>query len=298
VYSYRVDPAPQRPLTESEEGLLRLGVGGQTLIVEAELARKSLALDEALGELKVRNQMLERAQKENAVLAEALTQTRAELDTFVYSVSHDLRTPLRAMQGLGFALEEDFSNQLAPQARDYLRRIVAAAKRLDVLILDLLAYSRIGRNRDARREVDLDEIWRAVLDSLCEGSSVVSLREPLGRVWGHPFTLQQVATNLLANAVTFVAEGVEPRIEVTSRASEGRVRVCVSDNGIGIDPAHHTRIFGIFERLHGVEQYPGTGIGLAIVKKGVEGMRGTVGVESQREGGSCFWFELEQAQAS
>jgi signal transduction histidine kinase len=298
VYSCLVDPAPQRPLTESEEGLLRLGVGSETLVAQAELARKSLALEEALRELKAQNQLLERAQKENALLSQALTQARAELDTFVYSVSHDLRTPLRAMQGLGFALEEDFSSQLAPQARDYLRRIVAAAKRLDVLILDLLAYSRIGRNRDARREVDLDEIWRAVLDSLCEGSRVVSLKEPLGRVWGHPFTLQQVATNLLANAVTFVAEGVEPRVEVTSRASEGRVRVLVRDNGIGIDPAHHGRIFGIFERLHGVEQYPGTGIGLAIVKKGVEGMQGTVGVESQGEGGSCFWFELEQAQPS
>ena len=104
--------------------------------------------------------------------------------------------------------------------------------------------------------------------------------------------------NLVANAIKFVPRGRVPAIDVSSRIEHGRVRVSVTDNGIGVDPDHHARIFGIFERLHGVEQYPGTGIGLALVKKAVEGMNGTVGVESRLGAGSCFWFELEHAEGA
>lgn len=252
---------------------------------ERELARKAEALEAAQAELNARNDLL--------------THANSELEAFAYSVSHDLRTPLRAMQGLGMALEEDFSDQLPAQAQDYLRRIVAAAKRMDTLILDLLAYSRIGRGQSVHLAVDLDPLWKAVHEELGPAhQACVRIRTPLGRVWGNPSMLAQIATNLVANAIKFVAPGCEPRVEVESRTAEGRVRVSVRDNGIGIDPAHQARIFGIFERLHGVEQYAGTGIGLALVKKAVEGMKGTVGVESTPGQGSCFWFELEQAEGS
>ena len=238
------------------------------------------------------------AAEELARRAHELTLANAELEAFAYSVSHDLRTPLRAMQGLGIALEEDFSEELAPKARDYIHRIVAAAKRMDRLILDLLAYSRIGRGQSIHQAVDLDAVWGAVKDEFgASNARVLSLRMPLGRVWGNPSMLAQIATNLVSNATKFVAEGVTPEVEVSSRVSADRVRVLVVDNGIGIDPTHHGQIFGIFERLHGVEQYPGTGIGLALVKKAVEGMNGTVGVESRLGAGSCFWFELQRAEA-
>jgi PAS domain S-box-containing protein len=239
------------------------------------------------------------AERESARRAQELTHVNAELEAFAYSVSHDLRTPLRAMQGLGIALEEDFAADLKPQARDYLDRIVAASKRMDRLILDLLAYSRVGRGQSVHQAVDLDPIWTAVRDDLGPGQrEAVRLHAPLGRVWGNPSMLLQVATNLIANALKFVPEGTAPAVEVESRIAQERVRVQIKDNGIGIDPDHHVRIFGIFERLHGVEQYPGTGIGLALVKKAVEGMNGTIGVESRLGSGSCFWFELAQAEGA
>jgi PAS domain S-box-containing protein len=239
------------------------------------------------------------AERDAARKALALEEAKSELEAFAYSVSHDLRTPLRAMQGIGLALEEDFSAQLEPLALDYVRRIVAAAKRMDALILDLLAYSRVGRGQSAPRVVDLDAVWAPVRDEFTAShQAVVTLQTPLGHVRGNPSLVAQIATNLMANAVKFVAKGQRPEVEVKSRASNGRVRVLVTDNGIGIDPAHHGRIFGIFERLHGIEQYPGTGIGLALVKKAAEGMNGAVGVESRPGAGSCFWFELDEGEVA
>ena len=239
------------------------------------------------------------AAEELARRAQGLTHMNAELEAFAYSVSHDLRTPLRAIQGLGIALEEDFGPDLPRRSRDYLERIVAAAKRMDNLILDLLAYSRVGRGQSVHQAVDLDSVWRAVHEDLTPPQkTALTIRSPLGRVWGNLSMMAQVATNLVANALKFTAPGEAPQIEVTSRIAHRRVRVDVTDNGIGIEPEHHVRIFGIFERLHGDEQYPGTGIGLALVKKAVEGMNGVVGVESRLGQGSCFWFELEQAEGA
>ena len=230
---------------------------------------------------------------------EALTKANQELEAFVYSVSHDLRTPLRALQGLGQALEEDFSAALPTEALDYLRRMVAAAKRMDTLILDLLAFSRVGRTEKSLRAVDLDLLWRNAKNQLSEDlRPCVTLREPLGRVQANPSLLDQIAANLLSNAVKFVAPGTRPKIEVSTRANGSRVRIIVTDNGIGVEPAHHARIFGIFERLHGVEQYSGTGIGLALVKKAAEVMNGSVGVESQPGRGSSFFVELNAAEPS
>jgi len=235
------------------------------------------------------------ADEELARRASELADANAELEAFAYSVSHDLRTPLRAMQGLGMALEEDCADQLQPEGREYLRRIVAAAKRMDTLILDLLAYTRVGRGAAVHQTVDLDPVFRGVADEAGGSQEGLVVHAPLGWVRGNPAMVRQIASNLVANAFKFVARGTEPRVEVRSEFLEGRIRVRVSDNGIGIEPAHQARIFGIFERLHGIEQYPGTGIGLALVKKATESMNGSVGVESSLGNGSSFWFELESA---
>jgi len=286
---------------DDEEMLVR-APGNAPAVLVTTTARPLIAEDGvSQGAVVVFRDISERKQaaQELARRAQELTHANAELEAFAYSVSHDLRTPLRAMQGLGIALKEDFGHDLAPQAQDYLRRIVAAAKRMDTLILDLLAYSRIGRGQGLHQAVDLDPLWTAVRDEFAASPDVeLSLHLPLGRVWGNRSMLAQIATNLVANAAKFVAEGVTPRIEVEGRTTNGRVRVSVTDNGIGIDPAHQVRIFGIFERLHGVEQYPGTGIGLALVKKAVESMNGAIGVESRLGAGSCFWFELDSGEGA
>jgi signal transduction histidine kinase len=228
-----------------------------------------------------------------------LWEVNAELESFAYTVTHDLRAPLRAMQGFSDALLEDHSQQLDAVGQDYARRIVRAAERMDALICDLLAYSRLSRADLDLRPVSLQLVVVDVLSQLGaelqqRGAQVV-VAGPLPEVIGHRTTLAQVITNLLANAIKFVTRGASPEVQVWAEERDQWVRLWIEDNGIGIAPEHHERIFRVFERLHGMETYPGTGIGLAIVHKGVERMKGQVGVESEVGKGSRFWLELQKA---
>jgi len=239
-----------------------------------------------------------RAEAEIKRRADELEAANKELEAFSYSVSHDLRTPLRAMQGFAQALNEDFADRLGPVAQDYTQRIVAAACRMDSLIQDLLAYSRLSRAQMLLQPLDLRSIM-AQIQAQTEGEfrereAVVeaAIPEAFPHVMAHATTLVQVVTNLLTNAVKFVASGVRPHVRVWAEERGEWGRLWVEDNGIGIAPEHHDRIFRVFERLHGSEMYPGTGIGLAIVAKGTERMGGRAGVESTPGKGSKFWIEL------
>jgi PAS domain S-box-containing protein len=229
----------------------------------------------------------------------ALLSTNAQLESFAYSVSHDLRAPARAMEGFSTLLLEDYGDKLDPDGRDYLRRISEAAKKMDVLIEDLLAYSRLGRLEFIAEPVSLDQVLDEVLaqlDPQIEGSGArVTRAGDLPAVIGHRPTLNQVITNLLSNAIKYVSADVRPCIDLGAEVSDGRVRLWVRDNGIGIPREHQERIFRVFERLYSAADYPGTGIGLAIVQKGVERMEGRLGVESEPGKGSLFWVELPAA---
>jgi len=239
-----------------------------------------------------------RAEAEIKRRADELEAANKELEAFSYSVSHDLRTPLRAMQGFAQALNEDFADRLGPVAQDYTQRIVAAACRMDSLIQDLLAYSRLSRAQMLLQPLDLRSIM-AQIQAQTEGEfrereAVVeaAIPEAFPHVMAHATTLVQVVTNLLTNAVKFVAPGVRPHVRVWAEERGEWGRLWVEDNGIGIAPEHQDRIFRVFERLHGSETYPGTGIGLAIAAKGMERMGGRAGVESTPGKGSKFWIEL------
>jgi PAS domain S-box-containing protein len=225
-----------------------------------------------------------------------LQEANGALEAFGYSVSHDLRTPLRNMQSLAQALEEDYGDRLDAGGRDFCRRITAAAGKMDTLINDLLAYSRLSRADLPLGRVDLGGVLAdarsALAETIRDSRAEVTVEGPLPVVYGHRATLVQVVTNLLANALKFVAPGVRPEVRVRAEERDGFVRLWVEDNGIGIAPPHQSRIFKVFERLHGEERYPGTGIGLAIVRKGVERTGGRVGVESEVGRGSRFWVEL------
>ena len=255
-----------------------------------------------IGASKIAQDITERKRAEEEVrrVNRDLAAVNAELESFSYSVSHDLRAPLRAMQGFAQALLEDYADRLDSVAQDYAQRIVGATRRMDTLTQDLLAYSRLSNADLHLRPVCLASIVAGaqaqLKDSLQERKAQLTVEEPLPQVVGHSATLVQVAVNLLANAAKFVAPGVQPQVRVWAEERGQRIRLWVGDNGIGIESEHQDRIFRVFERLHGIETYPGTGIGLAIVRKGVERMGGLVGVESELSRGSRFWIELPRVE--
>jgi signal transduction histidine kinase len=228
-----------------------------------------------------------------------LEASNRELEAFAYSVAHDLRAPLRSVHTFAAALNEDYQASLDDEGKDLLRRIVAASHRMDALIRDLLEYSRVSVKEVELAPVDLDRVVDEALVQLAatieEKRAEVAVERPLGRATGHHATLLQVVANLLSNAVKFVAAGTTPRVAVRAEGRDGRVRLWIEDNGIGIAPHFHERIFRLFERLHGADAYPGTGVGLAIVKRGMEHMVGGVGLESEPGSGTRFWIELPRA---
>jgi PAS domain S-box-containing protein len=224
-----------------------------------------------------------------------LQETIGELEAFSYSISHDMRAPLRAMQGYAKALLADYEDRLEPQAQHYLDRISRSSNRLDSLIQDVLAYSRLTKGEIALHPVDLERLIEDILASHPEFQAPeanIRMDRSLHRVLGHEAYLTQCITNLLGNAVKFVAPGETPEVRIRSERVNGKVRLWFEDNGIGIDPAHHDRIFQIFGQVYPEKKYGGTGIGLAIVRKAVQRMNGEVGVESGIDKGSRFWLIL------
>jgi signal transduction histidine kinase len=246
-------------------------------------------------------QLSDRAGQLEALVAERtkeVTETNQQLETFVYSIAHDLRAPLRAMQGFSTLLVEEAGAALSETGRDFAHRIDKSAQFMDALLADLLAFSRISQQRVELASVSLNTIVGTVLSGLqrdiTEKNARVENVGPWPAVLAHEATLTQVLSNLLSNALKFVAPGVAPRVRLRAEEQAGFVRVWVEDNGLGIAPAHQTQIFRLFIRLHG-EKYPGTGIGLVIVQKGLDRMGGRGGVESTLGEGSRFWFELRKA---
>jgi PAS domain S-box-containing protein len=243
-------------------------------------------------EIKSLNIQLERRIKE-------LTEINRELEAFGYSISHDLRAPLRSIRSFSQFLREHAGTALDTEAEDYLKRVEGAAKYMDLLLLDLLQYSRLNGGELELTPVDLEAAVRDVLSSIereiDDRKAEVRINGSLGVVTAHSATVRQVFYNLISNALKFVEDGQKPLVEISAQGSGSNTKVWVEDNGIGIAPQHHQKIFGLFQRLHSNETYPGTGIGLALVRKGVERMGGRIGLESELGKGTRFWFELKTA---
>ncbi len=223
-----------------------------------------------------------------------LQRTINELEEFSYTVSHDLRAPLRAMQGYSNALLEDYASSWRKDERDLLMRISRASERLDILIQDLLTYSKISKDHQAITPVNLDMLVDNILTqypTFHNPTFKIDVKHPLATVLGHESGLTQIISNLLTNSIKFVVPGSTPEIKIWTEVAEFTARLFISDNGIGIDPENHGRIFKMFEQIDG-KQYGGTGIGLAIAKKAVENMQGSIGLTSEPGKGTTMWIQL------
>jgi PAS domain S-box-containing protein len=251
---------------------------------------------------------------------DALTEVNRELETFNYSISHDLRAPLRSMSGFAQALIDGEGSKLGTQGADYVRRIANSARRMDTLLQDLLEYSRVTRVSMPPGTVNLDAIVTDIVSlrerEIQERQASIEVKSPLGVVRAHMPTVQQILANLIENGLKFVEKDRQPHLRIwteevvsggsssdkaesgttpanmNGHSSEHLLRIWVEDNGIGIEKEFHEKIFGLFERLHPSHAFPGTGLGLAIVRKGVERMGGRVGLDSRTDRGSRFWVEL------
>jgi signal transduction histidine kinase len=237
---------------------------------------------------------------ENEVTARTaeLTATNKQLEAFVYSIAHDLRAPLRAMRGFSTMLVEEAGAALNETGKDCANRINKAAGFMDDMLLDLLAFSCISQQRVELTPVKLETVVESVLSRLQPVIQEKKARLENSGPWpvalAHEATLAQVVFNLVSNALKFMTPNVPPVVRLRTEDRAGFIRVWVEDNGPGIAPRHQGQIFGLFTRLEG-EKFGGTGIGLAIVQKGVERMGGRAGVESELGAGSRFWVELQKA---
>jgi light-regulated signal transduction histidine kinase (bacteriophytochrome) len=230
-----------------------------------------------------------------------LARSNAEMEAFTYSVSHDLKEPLRTIEAFSQFLLEDYADRLDDEGRDYLLKLAKASARMKQLIEDLLALSRIGRRDERTSSTDVGRTVSDIVDGMRvtieEHAATVQVARQLPRVCGSAARLEQIFGNLIGNAIKF-NRAPSPLVEVGLREQTATHAVLfVRDNGIGIAPEYHERIFGIFQRLHRREEYEGTGAGLAIVKRAVETLGGTIEVESDGVAGTTFIVTLPLATA-
>ncbi|MBN1373467.1 MAG: PAS domain S-box protein [Anaerolineaceae bacterium] len=267
---------------------VRVGEDDRILVV----ARDVTARKEAEQKIQEMNAQLEqRVQERTAELVAA----NRELEAFTYSVSHDLRAPLRAMDGFSRILLEDYGPQAPEEANNYLKSIRRNAQHMGRLIDDLLSLSRLGRKPLNKQWLDVGEIVEQALQTLEDdrlGRDIEMKIGEMGKCRGDELLLQQVWVNLLANALKFTRSCHPAVIEVGKVDETDRTVYFIRDNGVGFDMAYADKLFGVFQRLHRNEEFEGTGVGLAIVKRIIQRHGGDIWAEAQAGKGAVFYFTL------
>ena len=225
-----------------------------------------------------------------------LKEANKSLETFAYSVSHDLRSPLRAISGFSEIISQRYKSQLSAEAAHYFDNIVEASKRMNILITDLLTYSRLTKETFIAAEINTGMLIKKVISEIKNNYNIkdiiINISDGIPNVFGVETMLWQVFSNIIDNAFKYRKKDEKLIIEIYSQNKGKHTRIFIKDNGIGIDAKYHDKIFNIFQRLHSIDDYSGTGIGLAIVKKSMEMMRGEVGIISDEDNGSTFWVQI------
>ncbi|MCP4415487.1 MAG: GHKL domain-containing protein [Chloroflexi bacterium] len=272
-----------------EQALRDLRTANEELQVRsAELTKTNLRLKQKIVEHK-------RTEAALAQQAQSLARSNAELQQFAYVASHDLREPLRKVRSFAELLQRRYQGQFDAKGDKYIAYIVDGATRMQALITDLLSYSRVGRESLSLVLTDFNAILNhtlADLEKVIQESGVVITHDSLPTAPADPSQMVQLFQNLLANAIKFRRQEETPRVHIAVEQKDGFWLFAVRDNGIGIEPQYVERIFVIFQRLHTITEYLGTGIGLSICKKIVEGHDGRIWIESEFGQGSTFYFTL------
>lgn len=270
----------------AEEVLARVNTHLSLRSMQCQLQAQNLQLQREIQERQRAEQVLAERSRE-------LARSNAELERMAYVASHDLQEPLRMVASYVQLLERRYTGQLDADAHEFIGYAVDGAKRMQALIDDLLAISRVDTKARPMQAVNLNDVLATALRSLriaIEESGARIDAAQLPAVRGDAAQLAQLFQNLLANAFKFCREA--PRVAITAEQDGAMWRISVRDNGIGIAPEYRARVFGMFQRLHGVRAYPGTGIGLAICQKIVERHGGAIHAEGAQDGGSVFVFTL------
>lgn len=239
-----------------------------------------------------------RLENEVARRTQALEEANRELESFGYSVSHDLRAPLRAIDGFSEVLEEDCAEHLDEYGKHKLSRIRENAHRMGMLIDDILRFSRLGRTAVIPGKVDINALVREIIADLQSTTGTDSVHftvHSLPEAWCDRALMHQVWENLLSNAVKFTGHRQERRVEVGAFEEAGETVYYVKDNGSGFDMEYYDKLFGVFQRLHGMEEFPGTGVGLAIVRRVVTSHGGRIWAQAVVDQGASFFFTLGTA---
>jgi light-regulated signal transduction histidine kinase (bacteriophytochrome) len=292
THSYTVNAYTQRHLD------LLIGAAHQVAIAienarlyeaaQRELAERKRAEDD----VRELNAELERRVLQRTVELEA---SNREMESFTYTVSHDLRAPVRGLHGFSQILLNDFSAELPDQAKGYLKRIEDNAKLMGELIDDLLAFSHLGRQQVVKTSVNAADIARHAFIEVTEREDQARIQftlNELPEIRADAALLKQVFVNLFSNAVKFSKQRELAVIEVGSQRSDVGTAIYVRDNGAGFDMQHSAKLFGVFQRLHTYDQFEGTGVGLAIVRRIVERHGGTIWAEAEIDKGATFYFTM------
>ncbi len=224
-----------------------------------------------------------------------LENVNKELEAFSYSVSHDLRTPLRAISGYSIMLKEDYEAELDTEGKRIIRNIITNAKMMGQLIDDLLSFSRLGKKELVRTQIDMQLLAKNVVNELLQSEPENKCRfniDVLSPIKADQVMIKQVLLNLVSNAIKYSSKKPDPEIVIGSMDKETDTIYYVKDNGVGFDMAYANKLFGVFQRLHSQEEFEGSGVGLALVKRIIKKHKGEIWAEGIENKGATFYFSL------